>query len=481
MCESALSSRPPGNLHAMNPRSSLAIVAARAAGAASRALGRGGGTAIAGVVALRVDPAIVRRLSAQAGRGVIAITGTNGKTTTSLMLSRIAADAGGQPLHNRSGSNMMRGVAATLVADASPTGVLDAADERLVILEIDEATLPEMARETKPAVIVFTNLFRDQLDRYGEVDTVARAWARALRELQVAPPAIVLNADDPGVAHLGRDYAGRVLYFGIDDASAGAQVVEHASDFRTCLRCGADLAYAATFYGHIGHWRCPSCGNARPAPDIRITEIALGPDSSRLRIEGPSLVLEIELPLAGLYNAYNALSAVAAATALQLPASAIESALEGFSAAFGRQERFAIEGRDVQVMLGKNPAGLNQVLGTLAARPGAKRLLFILNDGLADGRDISWIWDTDYELLRTQAQFVLVSGVRAEDMALRLKFAGYGDDLPLERDVPTALQRALDATAVGATLHVVPTYTAMLQAREWLAKRAGVPHFWEDA
>jgi UDP-N-acetylmuramyl tripeptide synthase len=465
----------------MNPRASLAIIAGKVAGGASRRLGRGGGTAIAGVVSLKIDPRLPRRVAAQAGRGVVAITGTNGKTTTSLMLSRIAGDAGASPLHNRSGSNMMRGVAATLAAETSISGVLRNAGERLVILEIDEATLPEMARETKPSVIVFTNLFRDQLDRYGEVDTVARAWERALSELSGAPPTIVLNADDPAVAHVGQGYAGKVVHFGIDDTSAAVDAVEHASDFRTCISCGAELSYSATFYGHIGHWRCPSCGNTRPQPEVRVTEITAGESSTSMRIETAGVAIDVELPLAGLYNAYNALSAAAGAVALGLPSAAIESALSGFSAAFGRQERFRIDGRDVQVLLGKNPAGLNQVLRTLAARPERKRLLFILNDGLADGRDISWIWDTDYELLQPQTDAVLASGWRAEDMALRLKYAGYGDDVPVERDITTALQRSVDAIPSGGTLYVLPTYTAMLTAREWLAKQAGQAHFWEDA
>jgi UDP-N-acetylmuramyl tripeptide synthase len=466
----------------MNPRTTLAIIAGKAAGAASRRLGRGGGTAIAGVVALRIDPALVRRLAPQAGRGVVAITGTNGKTTTSLMLSRIADDAGARPLHNRSGSNMMRGIAATLAAEASVAGALEDARERLLILEIDEATLPEMARETKPSVVVFTNLFRDQLDRYGEVDTVARAWERALGELQAAPPTIVLNADDPAVAHLGREYAGRVVYYGIDDPGAAGDATEHASDYRTCLVCGGELTYTVTFYGHLGHWRCPSCGSHRPHPDVRAVEIESrgGGDTVAMRIDAPSLSLEVVLPMAGLYNTYNALSAAAAAVALGLPGAAVESALEGFSAAFGRQERFAIDGRDVHVLLGKNPAGLNQVLRTLAAQAGRKRLVFILNDGLADGRDISWIWDTDYELLQPQTDWPLAAGVRAEDMALRMKYAGYGDDVPVVRDVPAALRLALDEAPAGGTLFVIPTYTAMLEAREWLAKRAGQAHFWEE-
>jgi UDP-N-acetylmuramyl tripeptide synthase len=479
----------------MDPRTTAAVIAGKAAGAASRLLGRGGGTAIAGLAALRIQPCIVRTLAAQAGEGAVGVTGTNGKTTTSLMLDRIAEAAGLSPLHNRSGSNLMRGVAAMLVEEATLTGAIPDAARRLTILEVDEATLPEIVRSVTPRAIVFTNLFRDQLDRYGEVDTVAQSWRRALAQLPLdAPPlstkmergpggevTLVLNADDPAVAGLGRDAPHRVLYYGIEDASAGGETVDHASDFRTCLRCAAELTYDVTFYGHIGHWRCPSCGNARPTPDVRLDRVALAADATQLDIATPDGAIHIPLPMAGLYNACNALAATAGAIALGLPRDAIVGALGSFSAAFGRQERFTVAGRDVQVLLGKNPTGLNQVLRTLAARRQDMHLLFFLNDGIADGRDVSWIWDADYELLRLHAASALAAGTRAEDLALRLKYAGFGDDVPLERETKSALVRALRETPPGATLYVIPTYTAMLDVRELLAKMSGARAFWERA
>ncbi len=460
-----------------------AIAAGKAAGAASRVLGRGGGTAIAGIIAERVDPGVVRALASQAGAGAICVTGTNGKTTTSLMLNRIAAEAGLRPLHNRSGSNMMRGVAAELVREATLAGGMPEAARRLAILEIDEATLPRLVRSITPRAIVFTNLFRDQLDRYGEVDTVARSWERAIAGLEPSAQAttLVLNADDPAVAHLGRNAQAPVLYYGVDDTSAATEAGEHASDFRTCLDCGAELAYAAAFYGHIGHWRCPRCGNARPRPDVRITQVTHRGAGMELTIDARGTSLRLTLPLAGLYNAYNALAAAAGAVALGLPHDAITRALEGFAAAFGRQERFDVDDRDVRVLLGKNPTGLNQVLRAIAAEAGARRMLFFLNDGLADGRDVSWIWDADYEVAHPGTAWAMAAGNRAEDLALRLKYAGFGDEVPLEHDTSRALQRSLDATPAGGTLYVVPTYTAMLEVRELLAKRSGARRFWEDA
>ena len=379
----------------------------------------------------------------------------------------------------------MRGVAAMLVKEASLSGSVSDPERRLAILEVDEATLPEIASAVHPRVIVFTNLFRDQLDRYGEVDTVAHSWERALeagsgkREAGYHPPTIVLNADDPAVAHLGRGYAGTVVYYGVEDASVGAEAVEHASDFRICLECGGELAYDVTFYGHVGHWRCPACGNARPETNVRMTRVVLGDEATALRVETSDGELSIRLPMSGLYNAYNALAAAAGAIELALPRDAIVSALEGFSAAFGRQERFEIDGRDVRVLLGKNPTGLNQVLRTIASVPGKRRLLLFLNDGIADGRDVSWIWDADYELVQPQTVWAMASGTRAEDLALRLKYAGFGDAVPFERSTQAALRCAVEGTPEGEVLWVVPTYTAMLEVREIIAKRAGRARFWE--
>ena len=463
----------------MDPRTIAAVSAGKAAGAASRLLGRGGGTAIAGLAALRIDPGVVRALAAQAGAGAICVTGTNGKTTTSLMLNRIATAASLAPLHNRSGSNLMRGVAAMLVEEASLSGAIPNASKRLAILEVDEATLPEIVHDVAPRAIVFTNLFRDQLDRYGEVDTVAQLWRTALTSLD-RNVTLVLNADDPAIAHLGAGARQRVIHYGIEDASAGGDIVEHASDFRTCLQCASELTYVVTFYGHIGHWRCLSCGNVRPKPDVSIDRITLDGETSTIVMTTADGPLTITLPLGGLYNAYNALAATAGAIALGLPREAIVSALEGFAAAFGRQERFSVGGRDVRVLLGKNPTGLNQILRTLAAREGNMRLLFFLNDGIADGRDVSWIWDTDYELLRPRAAWACAAGTRAEDLALRLKYAGYGDDIPIEHETKRALVRALRETPPGATLCVIPTYTAMLEVRELLAKMSGGASFWEE-
>ncbi len=246
------------------------------------------------------------------------------------------------------------------------------------------------------------------------------------------------------------------------------------------MRCERDYVYDALFFGHIGWWRCPWCGERRPQPDLSARQIELlGDESARLRLAGlDESEVTVELPLAGLYNVENALAAAAAALALGLPREAVARGLRSATAAFGRQERLSVGGREVRVLLGKNPAGLNQALHTIALAEGPKDLLFALNDDIADGADVSWIWDVDYEMLVGRARHVTASGRRADDMALRLKYAGI-DDIVVERDIEAGLRRAL-ARGDGP-LYVVPTYTAMLVARELLGGWASAGHYWEQA
>ena len=457
------------------------MLSGKAAGAVSRLLRRGGGTAVTGLVAGWVDPAVVHHLAAAIPNGSVVVSATNGKTTTAAMLAALAREAGLDPVANASGSNMMRGVAGALVAAARPTGRVAEPDRRIGVFEVDEATLPYAVRALAPRAVSLGNLFRDQLDRYGEVDRVAEVWRRTL-ESAPAAMAVALNADDPAVASLGAAARGRVVYFGVDDLSVATSEPQHAADVRSCPRCGARLTYDAVFYGHIGRWRCPdrSCGAARPAPDVRAEEVLLSPDRLAARLATPQGDLQIEAPLAGLYNVYNALAAAAAALATGIPLEAFPRALGRFAAAFGRQETFEIGGRRVKMLLVKNPTGLDQALRAVLATLDPGRILLFLNDGEADGRDVSWIWDADFELLAGEgAAFLMAAGHRAEDLALRLKYAGLGDDVPVLKRTGAALDAALAATPPGETLFVLPTYTAMLEARELLARRAGRRPFWE--
>jgi UDP-N-acetylmuramyl tripeptide synthase len=458
-------------------RTLAALYAAKAAAFLSRTLGRGGGTAVSGLGALAVDPGFIGTMAQSLGHGSVLITGTNGKTTTSSLVSAAVRAGGFEPLANASGSNLMRGIASTLAGAAGASGTIAGASRGLGVFEVDEATLPLALPEVRPNVAVFLNLFRDQLDRYGEVDAVAALWRAALAK---APDdlKLVLNADDPSIASLTEERV-NVTFFGIEDRRLDRGKVDHASDALNC-RCGARLRYEVVYFAHIGHWHCPACGRSRPVPQVQATEVELRDGRSlRFRLSTPGGASVIEMGIGGLYNVYNAIAAASAADALGLPAAAVESALEHSDAAFGRQEAFEVDGRRVELYLGKNPAGVNQVLSTLLLDPSRRVALIILNDGIADGRDISWVWDADFETAANAFETVVVSGTRAEEMALRLKYAEWREEtLRIERDTGAALDVALAATPPADTLTVMPTYTAMLDVRGRLAKRTGRAEFW---
>ena len=457
-------------------RARAALLLGSVAAIATRRLGRGGGTALPGLVAAAVAAGLIEELSAQLGRGIITITGTNGKTTTAHLLAAAARAAALQPLTNRSGSNLERGLVSAFVDETTLGGSLPDGGRRIGVLEVDEAALPALLPRLRPRAALFLNLFRDQLDRYGEVDSVAEGWRRAL-EADVSGMTLVLNADDPSVAQLAGAGRGEVVTFGVEDRSVALSGVDHAADARFCA-CGAAFSYDAVYMGHVGLWRCEGCGRRRPEADVAARDVELMPEGVRFQLAMPGSTLAVELPLAGLYSVYNALAAAAGAHAVGLPGDAIAEALRESGPAFGRQERFRVDGREVRVLLAKNPAGMNEVLRTLTASAEPLSLLVMLNDGIQDGRDVSWIYDADLELLAGRTAAVVASGGRADDLALRLVLAGV-EPRAVEPDAGAALDRALALTPEGGRLDVVPTYTAMLRVREALAHRTSVRPYWD--
>lgn len=461
----------------MAARLTAALLAGRAAAALSRRLGCGGGTVISGHVVSRIAPYALRDIAARLPRGCVLISGTNGKTTTSRMLSHILAGQGLRTVHNRAGANLLSGLVSAVVSHASLDGSPRA---EVGVFEVDEATLPAAIREVPARAIVLVNLFRDQLDRYGEVAYVASLWRGAIAATSPATR-LVLNADDPQVAALGR---GRdaAMYFGLQDRAHGQPRVPHAADVRLCPCCGSTLAYAWVYYGHLGDYRCPACGFARPRADVAaIACRALGVAGAELELRTPIGRLQLALPLPGLYNVYNALAAAATALALDTPPTTIATRLATFRPAFGRLERASIDGRALVVALIKNPVGANEVLKTILAEARAPLLVIAINDRFADGTDVSWLWDVDFELLAGRLQLAIVAGLRAEDMAVRLKYAQVETDRVLvEREPRRALEVALERSRPGETIYVLPTYTAMLEAREALRSMGGVADFWED-
>ncbi len=451
------------------------VTLARATGALSRRSGRGGGTTLPGRLLLRMAPDAIAELGKGLTDGSTVISATNGKTTTAGMIASALRAAGREPVHNHAGSNMTWGVATALLEGDGTEG----------LFEVDEAWLPNVSAALDPKLIVLSNLFRDQLDRYGELEELADRWAELVAE-RSGSTGFVLNADDPLIADLGRDRKLErrpgVTYFGIEDPSQALPALQHAHDAKHCRRCGAPYAYERAFVGHLGHYSCPKCHADRPAPDVAAERIALrGMDGADVRVRTPQGTAEISLPLPGLYNVYNALGALGTALRLGVPLEVAVKGLEAVESAFGRVETVAVAGKAVSILLIKNPAGANEVLRTLRLEgdsSGARLDLWIaLNDGIADGRDVSWVWDADFELLGGAVRSVVCAGTRAPEMAVRLKYAGLDPSLiTVVEGIAPSLDHAV-AEAPGR-LFALPTYTALLELRTLLSERGLAREYW---
>jgi UDP-N-acetylmuramyl tripeptide synthase len=458
----------------------LAIAAGKAAQVASRRLGRGGGTSLPGVVAGALDPGLLARLAARLEAGCVLVAGTNGKTTTARMLADMLARGGVPVVHNRSGANLLSGMTATFVDAASLGGHLRA---RIGVLESDEFALPAAVAQLRPRLVILGNLFRDQLDRYGELDAVAGAWQRALATLP-ATATVLLNADDPALPVLAAATPARRVCYGVDDPAHRLAALPHAADAAYCRRCGASLAYRAAYLAHLGDYACPRCGLSRPPLDLAATAVTLdGLRGLRARLVHAGGALDVAAAVPGFYNVYNVLAAAAAARLLALPDAVITAALADFRAPFGRVERVRYRDRDLLLLLAKNPVGFNEVLRMLGTVAPAERgpLLLVINDLTADGRDISWLWDVDFELLAGWPAPLVTAGLRADDMALRLKYAGCPpDQLTARHDIRAALDATVELTPPGRTAAVLLTYTALLQTRQLLTDRGAVGAFWQQ-
>jgi UDP-N-acetylmuramyl tripeptide synthase len=464
------------------------LALARAVGAVSRLRG-GGASSAPGKVLMRLDPNAIGELGARLSRGSVLVSATNGKTTTSAILVAILERAGVSLVNNRSGANMAGGIASTLLAATRPKGEIAG---ELGLFEVDELWLDSLAAQLHPRAILLGNLFRDQLDRYGELETIADRWAAAVNRTSTHPAresVLVLNADDPAIADLGRERDAPVLYFGVEDDSLALGGMAHAADAKHCRNCGAPYVFDAVYLGHLGHYHCPSCGQARPVPTVTATHVTLeGVHAARFTLQTPAGEAEVALSLPGLYNVYNALAAAALATALEVDLPEIVAGLGDVKAAFGRAETVLLgldagRHRELQILLVKNPAGANEVLRTLALEPGEHDLLGILNDKIADGRDVSWIWDADFELLAGRVRRATCSGTRAPELALRLKYAGIDPSrIRVQANLPSALREAaadgLVESDATAPLYALPTYTAMLALRELLVARGEASSAW---
>jgi lipid II isoglutaminyl synthase (glutamine-hydrolysing) len=455
----------------MRPRPplSLEIAAARGVAALSRRLGAGGGTTIPGKLLAELDRGAIDRLAGRLASGTAVVSATNGKTTTTSMAAEILRPQH-RLAHNAAGANLVSGVASAL---------LSAGDAELGLFEVDEGALPELLRRLRPKAVCLGNLFRDQLDRYGELELVAERWREAVAGLPEEAQ-LVFNADDPQLAAVSDAHSGSVA-FGLDDPRMARPALQHAADSKYCVHCGTPYVYAAAYVGHLGDYRCPRGDHERPPLEVAGREVALhGLERACFRLDTPEGSRRIELKLPGLYNVYNAVAAAALARALGAGLDEIAAGLERFSAAFGRFERVAFGDKQLLLLLIKNPAGANEAVRTLVDGGAPRVLVVALNDEIADGRDVSWIWDVDFEPLLPDLEKLVASGGRAAELALRFRYGGLDENaIEVEPDLGAALDRGLELTPAGGELVVLPTYTAMLGLQRLLASRGLAKPYWE--
>lgn len=453
-----------------------ALVAGKAAAVATRATGRGGGTSLPGMVARRVDPGILGSLVGERGIPVLAITGSNGKTTTARFTAAILRAAGLPVAHNQAGANLIQGVTSIAVAAADLRGRMPAT---IMLSEVDEGALPEVVHEIRPRGLLVTNLFRDQLDRYGEIYAVADTFEAVASGLP-AESVLVVNGDDPIVAGLAAARKGRRLTYGLD-LPASTDAISRAADTIRCPVCRADLEYERVYLSHMGEWRCPACGLARPPLDVAVTELEVrGLAETRFTVRTPIGELRIAVPQSGVHVAYDAAGAIALALGLGVRVDHAREALGSVGPAFGRLER--ISGDDRQVILGfaKNPTSYNTTLRALATESLPEELLIAVSNTLVDGEDFAWLWDVDFEGAVPRIEHATVSGLRADEVANRLKYAGMDPGrMTIVPDRVPALDAALSRVPPGGTLTILASYTPTIELREEMRRRGWVGRYWE--
>lgn len=408
----------------------------------SQFLNLGHGSTWPGHIALKLNPNFTAELIKNSKTKTILVTGTNGKTTTAKLLQTILEKDGKKVFLNSSGANLLNGIASSVILKSTLNGQLNF---DYAIFEVDENTLPQITKTIEPDFIIALNLFRDQLDRYGEINTIAKNWKEAYQHL--CKTQFILNADDPQIAYLGENLGTKVSYFGLNGRQFEYKIQQHAADSILCPKCGVKLDYAAFYFSHLGRWNCKNCGLKRPKPSIENFNI---------------------YPLLGTYAIYDTLAAVLTAQNLGVNKTTIESALKSFKPAFGRQEITKINDKYAQLFLAKNPISFNESLRTINEK-GAKNLLIVLNDRIPDGTDVSWIWDIDFETLVSPNTKLYLAGDRVYDLALRIKYAGIVvSDENVFENLDSAILKGLAGTKKDEVFYILPTYSAMLEVRKIL-------------
>lgn len=444
----------------------LAVWIGKMVATLSRLFNIGAGETWPGEIGMTLDKNLIKKLISGVKKGAILVVGTNGKTTTSKMIKTILEEGfkTKSVISNKSGANLLNGIASTLISSANIFGEVKS---DWAVFETDEASLPLVLREFTPKIVVCMNLFRDQLDRYGEIDLIAEKWHQALLFLPRSST-VVLNADDPQIAYLGKNLKAKVLYFGLEDGRLFLSKIPHAADSIHCLSCGEKLEFKGVYFSHLGIWECKGCGEKR-------SKVTLS---------------SWDWPLDGVYNRYNTLAAVLVAKSLGIKKKKIQSAFKKMTPAFGRGEEFTVRGKKVKLLLSKNPTGFNVSLRRIIkSKPHI--VLLALNDRIPDGRDVSWIWDVDFEELVSKVDNLIISGDRAYDLGLRMKYAleniyQYNNETTclagrqvkqfnnviIEADLKKAITLGLEKISKSEILYILPTYSAMLEVRKIIKGRS---------
>lgn len=431
----------------------------------------GGATAAPGLAGLYIDSAILEKLSSNLETTIL-VTGTNGKTTTTRLIGDFLEKIGTNYISNRHGSNLERGLISAFLGKISPNGKLKI---KTALFEVDEAALGTVISKMHPTILVITNLFRDQLDRYGEIDNIRKIWEKCVEKLD-ENATLILNGDDPTLAYLGERAACKVIYFGINDKDQLNQVRPLSVDTISCPNCHGELDYSGYFISHQGNYSCQNCSFSKPKLDISADNIKMQDNQSGFNLVSESKsISDLVLKIPGLYNVYNCLAAFTALKTANLSLDSFPKVVSSFKPVFGRAEKLSHQGKNITVALAKNPTGFGEVIKAyLSQKP--QTVLIIINDLIADGRDVSWLWDVDFESLKEKGHKFITSGIRGTDMSLRLKYAG------LACENVEKVEKALDLSLglANNNLLIIPTYTALLNLKKLFVNKGIGGEFWKD-
>jgi UDP-N-acetylmuramyl tripeptide synthase len=460
----------------MDIKFTAAILLAKLSKLACKCIGRSG-TTLSGKLAAQIDRDILKKLSKNFF--VIMVTGTNGKTTTTKMVSDILNKNGVAHITNRSGANLYSGITSIFIESVNLSGKCPVST---ALIEVDEATVDRVADSIHPDVLIVTNFFRDQLDRYGELTTVVNKVRSGIKKSPKTK--LILNADDSLCASLGKDVENETVYYGVEPEATTGIEEKSVSEASYCIYCKAKYDYSYRVYGHLGGYQCSHCGYARPAAQVKCVKVdELMADGSKIQFQTEDQTYAFRIGAPGLYNVYNALAAFTCGNLLRYPIEKTMEAFSSYESCFGRMETIHVQNKNIRLILAKNPAGFNQILNYLSLDKNPINLSFLINDRTPDGNDISWLWDVEFEkvmLFDDRLENAFISGIRAEDMALRLKYAGVAaEKITVIKDYHKLIETGLAAIAEGGTFYIVANYTAMMDIRRMMKKRYRLKEFWK--